>query len=580
MARVLFLSPPRRLDGTRTLFNHATLTLASHLARRGQESRLVPLVGPDWPGQLESYLEAYRPDVAAISCKWWDTLFGATEVARRVKQHRSAIRTLAGGQTATSFATELVNRGLFDAVIRGDGEEPLLAYAQGRTGPNLTWLDDGVVRQTEQTYVQRADSPENLTLLDDLTELADPSLLKWVGREVPFVWTGKGCRSTCLYCAGSALGHKRLFNRTGYVYRPVEQVVHDMEVLAPWSGGTFLFDFDPVTDPAKESYYHELFENLPQGRFHALFYCWSLPTRDFVERISQTFATAVVGIDVQTYSEPLRQRLAQRAWIKPFSPDADILDRLEAIKDAGNLSASVYGILGLASETQEDVTRAESFLETLDERFGDILHELALTPLSIEPGALVSGTPAKYGMVPLRQTLDDYLAHTGQAWLTRLGFHDQPWTGEGPHPFGLHGEGESPDRVYRDYQKLQERLRAMERAREERRATAALEFTETEVRLTLSNRTVFDPQWHLVPWAVENAVTWKRPRVRIDARNAWIKVPDSESLAFDERYEETVRGLASMKDSLGNDNLTIVIEGRTNQDWGALQEMIGPTNQA
>ncbi|MEB3238534.1 MAG: cobalamin-dependent protein [Candidatus Sericytochromatia bacterium] len=573
MSRLLFLSPPRRLDGSRPLFNHATLTLASHLVRNGIDVRMEPLVGPGWTTNLERVLADFKPRHAAISCKWWDTLFGATEVARRVKAQDSRIATVAGGQTATAFAAELVGRGLFDAVVRGDGEHPLLARARGEAGPNLTWMQDGTLHTTEQTYVQRPGSGEDLTLLDDLTTIADPLLLQWIGREVPFVWTGKGCRSTCLYCAGSALGHKRLFNRTGYVYRPIDQVIHDMEVLSPWSGGSFLFDFDPVTDPDKTPYYLELFDRLPRGRYHALFYCWSLPEREFIERISETFATAVVGIDAQTYSEPLRQRLAQRAWIKPFSSDDAILDRLRTIGEAPNLTASVYGILGLATESGEDVRRAEDLLEHIHAEHGPHLHELALTPLSIEPGALVNGNPAKYGIVPLRESLDDYLVHTGQAWRGQAGFHGQPFSEEGPHPFGLRLEGDAPDRVWRDYQRLQERLGAMDAERHQARALGSLTFTDEAVRLVLRNRTVFEPVWELLPWAVENALTWDRPRVEIDATSAWIQVPGAEALAFDERFQVAVAGLGQVREAIREGRVRLFIEGRKQQAWGALAEL-------
>ncbi|MEB3205208.1 MAG: cobalamin-dependent protein [Candidatus Sericytochromatia bacterium] len=573
MPRVLFLSPPRRADGSRPLFNHASLTLASFLVRQGIEARMEPLVGPGWARHLEHVLADFRPDHAAISCKWWDTLHGATEVARRVKAQDSRIATLAGGQTATAFADELVRRGMLDAVVRGDGERPLLARVRGEPGPNLTWMQDGIVRTTEQTYVQRPADGEDLTLLDDLTEIADSRLLAWIGREVPFVWTGKGCRSTCLYCAGSALGHKRLFNRTGYVYRPIDQVIHDLEVFAPWSGGSFLFDFDPVTDPDKEPYYLELFSRLPRRRYHALFYCWSLPSRSFIERISDTFASAVVGLDAQTYSEPLRQRLAQRAWIKPFSSDDAILDRLAAIGETPNLTASVYGILGLATETAEDVRRAEEFLERIHADHGPHLHELALTPLSIEPGALVNGNPQKYGIVPLRHTLDDYLAHTGQAWSGQAGFHGQPWKEDGPHPFGLMLAGDAPDRVWRDYQRLQDRLAAMDTERHQARAMGNLTFTEDAVRLVLRNRTVFEPVWELLPWAVDNALAWERPQVHIEAEDAWIHVPDSETLTFDERFQVTVEGLGRVRHALSSGQARLHLETKQGQQWGAIGEL-------
>ncbi len=105
--RVHSLNPPRRADGAQTLFNNATLTLASYLHRRGVPTQSRPLDGPYWIDKLIQNLEQFRPTTVAISCKWWDTLFGATEVARLVRRYYPEVQIVTGGQTATSFAQEL-----------------------------------------------------------------------------------------------------------------------------------------------------------------------------------------------------------------------------------------------------------------------------------------------------------------------------------------------------------------------------------------------------------------------------------------------------------------------------------------
>ena len=226
---VLFINPPRRHDGTRSLFNNATLTLASFLVRNGIEAHTYSASGPNWKYKVRDWLTRHQPSTVAVSCKWWDTLFGATELAKLVKSIDPSIQCVVGGQTATSFAQDIVEKTHFDAVIKGDGEQPLLDFVKGKPLCNIA-TKDGL--DLPVAYVQRNSKPEDLRLLSDLTQIATPTLLKTIGHAAPYIWTGKGCRCACLFCGGSALGQKKIFGRKGYLYRPIDHVLHDMEVMA------------------------------------------------------------------------------------------------------------------------------------------------------------------------------------------------------------------------------------------------------------------------------------------------------------------------------------------------------------
>ncbi len=572
MAQVLFLSPPRRADGSRALFNNASLSLASYLARRGVEARIEPLVGSGWRDDLQRALSLHEPEFAAISCKWWDTLYGATEVARHVREMRPATRTVAGGQTASYFAGDLVERGYFDAVVSGDGERALLDYVRGAPDGNLTFRRDGNLTRLPLSYVQPRGGDENLTLLDDLTEIADSRLLAEIGYNAPFVWTGKGCQSTCLYCGGSALGHKTLFGRTGYAYRPLDQTIHDMEVLGRWSGDVIMFDFDPVTDPSKREYYRELMEQLPRGRFHVAFYCWSLPDDAFIEQVARTFRSCIIGIDAQTYSEPLRERLARTAWIKPFASDEALGHAVETCSRLPNCAVAMYGIVGLATETADDVAHAERFLAQLLDRYGDAFYELEVTPLSIEPGALMAHNPDKYGMVALRRSFDDYLVFTGLQYHRDAGFHEAPFGPGLPHPFGVHQKVDAPDRVWHDYRRLKALLAERRDARIDRAAVESLRIEDARVVLQLRNRSVYQDVWRLVPWAASEALARGIPIVEVDATAAFVNVPAREALALDERFAWAADQIRAIAEAIASGRLRIKISGAAGQRWGALSD--------
>ncbi|MBM3266576.1 MAG: cobalamin-dependent protein [Candidatus Sericytochromatia bacterium] len=572
MAQLLFLSPPRRADGSRALFNNASLSLASYLARRGVTARIAPLLGTHWREDLQAALAEHVPDHAAISCKWWDTLYGATEVAKQIKAFRPETRTVAGGQTAAAFARDLVSRRHFDAVVSGDGEKPLVDLARGAPEGNLTFLRGEETVQLPLTYVQPRGGSEDLSLLDDLTEIAPADLLREVGYNAPYVWTGKGCQSTCLYCGGSALGHKTLFGRTGYAYRPPEQTIRDMEVLGRWSGDVVMFDFDPVTDPTRREYYRQLMRQLPRGRFHVAFYCWSLPDDEFIAEAAATFRSCLIGIDAQTYSEPLRARLARRAWIKPFASDADLDHAVATCQGLPNCAVAMYGIVGLATETADDVARAEEFLKRLLDRYGEAFHELEITPLSIEPGALLARDPAKYGMVALRNTFDDYLAFTRFQYHLGAGFHEAPFEPGLPHPFGVHRAGDAPDRVWRDYRRLKALIGTRREALANAAAYEALSIGAEGIALTLRNRSVYQDVWRLIPWAAGEALDRGLPRVEVAAALAHVNVPAAPVLTLDERFAWARAQLARIREAIAAGHLELRIRGSEGQRWGALAD--------
>ena len=566
---VLFINPPRRHDGTRSLFNNATLTLASFLVRNGQPARTYSASGPDWKYNVEQWIREHDPEVVAVSCKWWDTLFGATRLARFVKSVNPEIKVVVGGQTATSFAHDLVRKTDFDAVIKGDGEQPLLDYVKGEPKSNIVTAGG---LDLPATYVQKSSSPEDLRLLTDLTEIADPLLLKTVGHSAPYIWTGKGCRCACLFCGGSALGQKKLFGRKGYLYRPIGHVIHDMEVMAKWSDNSVMFDFDPIADPAKGDYYAELFERLPAKLYHLFFYAWSLPSLNFIELLEARFRSVFCSLDAQCYSERLRKVLADKNQLKPFQPNSDFEDRIARIGVSPNMETGLYGIIGLAGEQPEDVHAAFQWTGELIEHYGLALSEVSVTPLSTEPGSLIDRNPEKYGMVVSRKTFEDYMAFTGHQYYTEGGIHQAEYDPLLPHPYGVHAAHEHPGRVHADYHNLTNFInQQMDRVHQARSANA-LKFFVDRVQLNIDSKSRFYTPWTLVSWGLRQCLDRNYKKLVVNARDAHILCPDSEVLKAAELDPPTVSRLEGIKKALAS-GIEVEIQSTSDAVWGLWEEL-------
>lgn len=566
---VLFINPPRRHDGTRSLFNNATLTLASFLTRNGQPARTYSASGPDWKYKVAGWLKEHDPDFVAISCKWWDTLFGALQLAKFVKSVNPAIKCVMGGQTATSFASDIVAKTDFDAVIKGDGEQPLLDYVRGEPKSNII-TSDGLDLPIQ--YVQSSSAPEDLRLLEDLTEIADPLLLKTVGHAAPYIWTGKGCRCACLFCGGSALGQKKLFGRKGYLYRPIDHVLRDIETLAPWSDNTVMFDFDPIADPAKADYYKELFDQMPDKKYHLFFYSWSLPSLEFVETLDEKFASVFLSLDAQCYSERLRKVLADKNQLKPFRPNADFETTVARIAQSPNMESGLYGIIGLAGEEQQDVQAAFDWTAKMVHEYGHVLSEVSVTPLSTEPGALLDRNPEKYGMVVCRKTFEDYVAFTGHQFYTSDGIHHAEYDPLLPHPYGVYSQAEHPGRVHQHYHQLREFIDQNMNQVHQARSADCLKFFTDRVGLKLQSRSRFYNPWTLISWGVRNALERGYPMLEVDAREAHILCPTVEVLKSAELDPPTEARLNGLQAAIAN-GFKVRILSTSDSVWGLWEEL-------
>lgn len=577
MIDVLFLSPPRRSDGSKYLFNNATLALASYLAQHGRTVRVEPLVGPQWRERLERALTNWKPRWAAISCKWWDTVYGATEVARFIREQHPEIKLVTGGQTATSFAEELIAKTCFDAVITGDAEVPLLQLVEGDPRCNVVLRDPHAAtpRRLPQTYVQPRTGGEKLALVPDLTQIAPADVLYHAGYTAPFVWTGKGCQSACTFCSGSAFGHKKLFGRTGFQYRPLEHTLADMEALAPWTQHTVMFDFDPVTDPGREQYYLELARQLPPKQYHAAFYAWTLPSREFIQAVSESFASVLVSLDAQTYSEPLRHRLSSRNQLKPFASDLELLDRLEFMRRFDNVHGVVYGIIGLQTETAYDVERGESLMSYIQDAYHDVLQPNGVhtTPLSIEPDSLMDRNPEKYGMRRLRHGLDDYLQYTKIRFdaLDEEVFQAK-YREDQPHPYGVHQAHEDPERVYHDFTRIQQKIMEKAHRWESEKAVESLRIEPEAVTLNLRTRSIFQDDWRLMIWAASQALQHGIPRVRFNTEQAHVRVPPPQIFPYDDQFVWAGAEWERIKAARAEGKLAIDFQPGPTTDWGFLKD--------
>jgi len=450
---IIFFNPPKQRNGEKSLFNNAMIWLASYLVRQGFKVKVFFLNGSFWPEQVKEIINKDQPKFCAISCKWWDTLYPAVNLAALIKQQNPKIKLITGGNTASSFAEELMENSVFDFVIKGDAELPLEQILQEKE-PENTFIRKGAKYFfSGQSYIQTNDLLEHIFLDEHPEEFIFPA-----SAIDKYVWTGKGCSSNCFFCAAGRNGQKKLYNRKGYIYRDIDQVINDCRIIGRFNHDQLMFDFDPM-DKQKALYYEKLLQKMPVKKFSCnQFYFWYLPDKKMINLIAEVFSFAVIGIDLQVFSEPLRHRLSSERIIKPRFFANDELEAIIAdISEKSNLKITLSGLLGMPFETEQDLKNTYDFFHYFMNKYPKIIN-IGINPIIVEPDAPLILEPEKYQVLPLRKTYHDFYELTRYTFENNL--FSRPFKDyyEYLKYFGMMRKNQDESKLFNEFKKINEVL--------------------------------------------------------------------------------------------------------------------------
>lgn len=455
---LIMFNPPRYRNGNFHKFNNAMLWLASYLHQRNVEVRIVPLNNKDYEETVRNEIKKYKPRFAAVSCKWWDTLYSSSYIASLIKKCDPKITAIAGGQTASFFAKEIVENTDFDVVIRGDGEEPLYRIVTGQESVNCVLKDSQEFAPSRNQYVQTEETLKHVCLTENLEDIvSDINVLN------SYVWTGKGCTETCVYCAGNLWNTEQLFGRNNFIYRPIDVVIRDIEILSKYPRSSRItFDFDPVRGKVQEDYHFELFAALEKKKYNCYFCSWSLPSKELIDALAETFNFIELCIDIQTPSDRLRKVLGNHHFLKRYFSDKDLDDLLEHCKKYDNFIVDLSALMGLPFEQDEDVKAIKPFSDYFYDKFIDVRYPY-VSPMNVEPGSLLLRNPEPYNMVLFRKGFWDFMKYTQRSFENNINCYQPESYGGGIfHPLGVvtKEDYERGDvfRVYETWKRVQENI--------------------------------------------------------------------------------------------------------------------------
>lgn len=239
---------PVGADSVRACPPYGVYLLAGVLGDAGHEVVVVDLVASG-TGQLDPCAVVDLSDVdlvgvSATSLAW----SAARQVIARVRVHHPEIPIVVGGVHPSLFDRHVLASSEADAVVRGDGEQALLALCRAVEAgdpldgvPSLTWRarDGVVVRNAPGPPVTPRDLEAGFPAYDQLP----------VGAYVALALeTSRGCPHACVFCATPHRRSWRACEAGGAVARLARLQPLLDRVLMPW---VYLVDDEFTARPAR-----------------------------------------------------------------------------------------------------------------------------------------------------------------------------------------------------------------------------------------------------------------------------------------------------------------------------------------
>ncbi|MDW8084510.1 MAG: cobalamin-dependent protein [Candidatus Caldarchaeum sp.] len=406
------------------MFPVGLLSIASYLNEHGVKVRIFNLAErllTNKNFKLDHFFEQIKADLIGIDMHWSVHSMGAIECARIAKQIQPDSIVFLGGLTATVFAEEIVRSFEFvDAVVRGEGEKPILALAQNLQKFKKT---EAFAKTPSITYRERdgrtVSTPihELFTSLDELNftrfDLVEP-----FERTLTSPFTGdmlwnipitRGCVLNCAGCGGSRTSYRVLLDRTLPAFRSPKKIFEDLLVLDKMGvKSVFLFQ-DPRLGGNK--YVDELLSTLKDGNWShikniGLELFWPAK-RDYLERLVKSRMADYIGLSISPESGNDFVRKAHGRHYDTTSLIRTVDDCVEL-----GIPIGVFFLIALGHESHETIRETWDLWEKLlSKNKGNHMGKVSVDfgpMVLLDPGSPAFYEPDKYGYKILFRSIKDY----------------------------------------------------------------------------------------------------------------------------------------------------------------------------
>lgn len=403
--------------------------MASLLRARGFDVEIIHLDLES--AQLEKILDLNELAAVGLDCHWVNQTPVVLDTAALLKRKKPDLFIFLGGFTASYFTEEILTKYPFiDAVIRGDGEIPVIELCQAlkeawtakkssanllKGVQNLAWRQPtGEIVLNRFSYVATSAEIDHLDfgrvdLLRHWPFYRD--LCKFWTKFSPlnrlplfFLEVGRGCQYHCSFCGGSAGAQRCMNNRDNTAVRSVDSVIATIKRAV--SSGYSLFyagyDFE-----GSESWYSRLFEQIKREGLSLSFGygCWRLPSKALIDLMSECFDGVIIEISPETFDHRLRRKNKDK---RLFYTNAELEQCLDYIGTRPNIKVQIYFGYFLPFDTEQTIFNTLDYMTKLLLRYASFA-EVIYSKVTADPASYLFTHPDKYGVDMAVCHLADYV---------------------------------------------------------------------------------------------------------------------------------------------------------------------------
>jgi radical SAM superfamily enzyme YgiQ (UPF0313 family) len=331
--------------------------LYSYLCNKFDVSILDMNVEESSIGSIDSCLEKHKPDLVGITCvvSRWETVI---ELSKRIKAFDKKIQIVVGGVNPSLYTYETLQCMSIDYVVRGFGQEPLLALCQNFSPDTIqNSVENCFTRENYKTNIPGTFSFGNV---DDYP-LPDRSILPAKNYILPHcpdnpttsMISSCGCPFACHFCQG------RTFKPV--IMRDVNNVVAEMEEIQKLGIKSIMFQDELFT--ASDARIKEICSLILEKNINLH---WSVRARGTPLKAESLELMRKAGcfnihMGIESGNSRILKKMNKRITVEQAK------ESIRRINEAGIFSSASF-MLGYPTETKEEI------LETIDFAASTNLH--------------------------------------------------------------------------------------------------------------------------------------------------------------------------------------------------------------
>lgn len=353
MARIYFIYPNIYSGYSTDRFHFGIASISSVLKQNGHETRLFSIGEYKQVRNIFKELEDFRPDVVALSAI--SSQFRHVQsISNEIKKAFDTM-TVCGGVHTTLAPDCLEESEGLDAIVRGEGEYPLLELANAVDSiedrfdiKNIWFKKDGEIIKNElRPLISDLDA---LPFMD--RDLFDYQKLEDAKGGLAGFMFSRGCPFKCTYCCNHAIS--KIYQGKYLRFRGIENSLQEIEEVTQKYHVKILAFGDDTFNADKEWFVSFLSEY--KKRFNYPFKCQVRPgtcTREMFQILKEAGCVRV-GIGVESGNPHILREVMKRGMTVE-----QIEEAFRYAQEAGlvTIAGNIIGVPGENTETIKDTIR-------------------------------------------------------------------------------------------------------------------------------------------------------------------------------------------------------------------------------